>query len=65
MKRISLPRAKAFVQTGNYLNVGSTATSIHTYIPMYSKIYCPEIDFAAARQRACRGPGPVLPLVPP
>ena len=25
---------------------------------------CPEKDFAAARQSACRGPGPLLPLVP-
>jgi len=56
MKRISLPRAKAFAQTWNYLTAGSTATSsIHTYIPMYLTICCPEMDFAAARQSACHG----------
>ena len=32
---------------------------------MYLQICCLEIDFAAARQSACRGPGPVLPLVSP
>jgi len=38
--------------------------SIHTYIPMYLQICCPEMNFAAAHRSACRGPGPVLPLVP-
>ena len=32
---------------------------------MYLQICCPEMDFAPARQSACRGPGPVLPQVPP
>jgi len=65
-QRISTPRAKAFAQIWNCLTAGSTAnSSIHTYVPMYLQICCPETDFAAARQSACHGPGPVLPLVPP